>query len=559
LKKIITLFVSSLILALMSSPAVASDTLGFEIAMIGQAKANTSSDFEIRATAECDPPDPDSFRCPILNYEGTVVITTDDVGASIGTPTSFDAATGVASVKVTFSKAGYFSITATVTETDKATLVVTDQFEVWGFMVTTSSTLTAGTAQEFIIKYGNGVDALSGYTGPKTVVFTSTDTGATFGTITDFDKGVAKINVTFSKAGSFTVTATEADGTSSGGTSVAIDVAGFVVTTDGTVTAGTAQTFTITATSNGTAPIAAFDDFAVVTSSDGSAKILIPTPFSGGVATVGVTFSAAGSFTVTATENDGAQTPAAPLVGTLSVTVEAAPVVGVTPTKLLIAPKLDGAPVVDVGKVFTVSAVNDANAVDETFNEEKLVTITATNGEVTRADGAGTDGFGAIPLTFTAGVAEFTVNFSSVGAKTITATQGGLIGTLEVTVEAAVEETPAAPAAPAPATPAAPAPAAPAPVTTPASTPGFFSGAKWTITVDDAGVSTLDINLAKSQAGKNASFYKRTKQGKLILLDEEQRLGKNGKASITTDKLLRTGQKVRVQVDGKFRSTVTMP
>jgi hypothetical protein len=97
------------------------------------------------------------------------------------------------------------------------------------------------------------------------------------------------------------------------------------------------------------------------------------------------------------------------------------------------------------------------------------------------------------------------------------------------------------------------------PDTTPAPTPGFFSGAKWTITVDDAGVSTLDINLAKSQAGKNASFYKRTKQGKLILLDEEQRLGKNGKASITTDKLLRTGQKVRVQVDGKFRSTVTMP
>ena len=97
------------------------------------------------------------------------------------------------------------------------------------------------------------------------------------------------------------------------------------------------------------------------------------------------------------------------------------------------------------------------------------------------------------------------------------------------------------------------------PDTSPAPTPGFFSGVKWTITIDDAGVSTLDINLAKSQAGKNASFYKRTKQGKLILLDEEQRLGKNGEASITTDKLLRTGQKVRVQVDGKFRSTVTMP
>jgi alpha-L-fucosidase 2 len=338
----------------------------------------------------------------------------------------------------------------------------------------------------------------------------------------------------------------------------------FKVTTVGTVTAGTAQTFTITATSDGLAPNEDFEDQKIVTitatdgvvTGDGGAPPVdgseaVPLTFTLGVAEFTVNFSSTGTKTITATEGD--------LTGTLEVTVEAAPVVVVTPTKLLIAPKVAGEPVVDVDKVFTVSAVDGDNAVDETFAGAKLVTITAIDGVVTRADGAGTDDLGAIPLTFTAGVAEFTVNFSSVDAKTITATQGGLTGTLEVTVEAAVEETPAAPAAPAPATPAAPAPAAPAPAVCCAPKPGFFSGKKWTITVDDAGVSSLDINLAKSQAGKNVSFYKRTKQGKLILLDEEQRLGKNGKASITTDKLLRTGQKVRVQVDGKFRSTVTMP
>ena len=114
-------------------------------------------------------------------------------------------------------------------------------------------------------------------------------------------------------------------------------------------------------------------------------------------------------------------------------------------------------------------------------------------------------------------------------------------------------------------------PAAPAPSTpvddgawkqnlqpSPASVPGFFSGQKWTITRDAAGVSTIRINLAKSQAGKTAKIYKRTIKGNLILLGE-MRLGKNGRTVLETDKPLRPGQKVRVQVDGKFRSTVTIP
>lgn len=298
-----------------------------EVRMIGQAKANTLSNFEIKINAN--------------NYSGTVVITTDDVGATIGAITAFDAVSGVASVDITFSKAGFFTVTAT--EIGGAGLVGTVTAEVWGFVVTTSGTVTAGTAQEFIIKATTqGVNVITSFTGTKTVVFTSTDTGATIGIPTDFASGVATVFVTFSEAGSFTVTATQTGGDELVGTSAAIGVV---------------------------------------------AAAVISSP-------------------------------------------------------------------------------------------------------------------------------------SSSGSESTTVTT---------------------------------------PVITPVVTPGFFSGAKWTITVDDAGVSTLDINLAKSQAGKYASFYKRTKQGKLILLDEEQRLGKNGGASITTDKLLRTGQKVRIQVDGKFRSTVTMP
>jgi hypothetical protein len=96
------------------------------------------------------------------------------------------------------------------------------------------------------------------------------------------------------------------------------------------------------------------------------------------------------------------------------------------------------------------------------------------------------------------------------------------------------------------------------PVITPVVVPGFFRGKKWTITKNNAGVSTIGVNLARSQAGKTALIYKRTKKGKLILLGE-QRLGKNGRTVLQTEKPLRPGQKLRVQVDGKFRSTVTIP
>ena len=178
-----------------------------------------------------------------------------------------------------------------------------------------------------------------------------------------------------------------------------------------------------------------------------------------------------------------------------------------------------------------------------------VTTDSSTEVTVAKASESGTLS-GTLTATAVNGVATFSgLKIEGIGDHTLIFTAGGLdsVTSASITVAAATSRSGGGSTT------------VIAPFTTPESIPGFFSGAKWTITVNDAGVSTLNINLAKSQAGRNASFYKRTKQGKLILLDEEQRLGKNGKASITTDKLLRTGQKVRVQVDGKFRSTVTMP
>jgi len=84
------------------------------------------------------------------------------------------------------------------------------------------------------------------------------------------------------------------------------------------------------------------------------------------------------------------------------------------------------------------------------------------------------------------------------------------------------------------------------------------SNSRLGITRNDAGVSSLRFKLDKSQAGRTAKFYKQTKRGKLILLGEKKS-AKNGKTLLRTNKILRPGQKVRVQVDGIFRSTVTIP
>jgi len=439
LKKIITLFVSSLIFALMSSPAIATAT---------------------QLVVDVQPPpkvvsERDEFTTKVRITDGSATVDSTAVvavaiktgpGAGTGTgtlsgSTSVSAEAGVA----TFSNlsirgtAGTYILTFTsagLTPVDSATITIDEVLE-----VRMIGQAKANTPSEFLITTNK--PNYSGTVGITTDDIGATivdDIGATIVAVTAFTSGAATVFVTFSKAGFFTVTATEIGGAGLVGTETS-EVWGFVVTTSGTVTAGTAQEFTIKATTQGVNVLTGFKDpkTVVFTSTDTGATIGIPTAFASGVATVFVTFSEAGSFTVTATQTGGEG-----LVGTSAALAVAAAAVIPSPSS--------------------------------SGSESTTVTTPVTT-----------------------------------------------------------------------------------PDTSPAPTPGFFSGAKWTITVDDAGVSTLDINLAKSQAGKNASFYKRTKQGKLILLDEEQRLGKNGKASITTDKLLRTGQKVRVQVDGKFRSTVTMP
>jgi secreted trypsin-like serine protease len=103
---------------------------------------------------------------------------------------------------------------------------------------------------------------------------------------------------------------------------------------------------------------------------------------------------------------------------------------------------------------------------------------------------------------------------------------------------------------------------APAPVTVapvvPALEPGVrAAGQRWTVTTSPSGVTRARVTVGTQFRGKNAVFFKRLKNGRLIRVGTG-RIGRLGRANLETNVRFREGQKIRVQVDGRFRSTVTI-
>jgi hypothetical protein len=103
----------------------------------------------------------------------------------------------------------------------------------------------------------------------------------------------------------------------------------------------------------------------------------------------------------------------------------------------------------------------------------------------------------------------------------------------------------------------APPPVAVAPVV-PALEPGVrVEGQRWTVTTSASGVTRARVTVGTQFRGKNAVFFKRLKNGRLIRVGTG-RIGRLGRANLNTNIRFREGQKIRVQVDGRFRSTVTI-
>jgi len=103
----------------------------------------------------------------------------------------------------------------------------------------------------------------------------------------------------------------------------------------------------------------------------------------------------------------------------------------------------------------------------------------------------------------------------------------------------------------------APPPAAAAPVP-PALEPGVrVAGQRWTVTTNASGVTRMQATVGTQFRSRNAVFFQRLKNGRLIRVGTG-RIGRLGRANLETNVRFREGQKIRVQVDGRFRSTVTI-
>jgi hypothetical protein len=83
------------------------------------------------------------------------------------------------------------------------------------------------------------------------------------------------------------------------------------------------------------------------------------------------------------------------------------------------------------------------------------------------------------------------------------------------------------------------------------------AGVRWNVTTDSSGVTRARVSVGTQFRGKNAVFFKRLKNGRLIRVGTG-RIGRAGRANLQTNVRFREGQKIRVQVDGRFRSTVTI-
>lgn len=124
-----------------------------------------------------------------------------------------------------------------------------------------------------------------------------------------------------------------------------------------------------------------------------------------------------------------------------------------------------------------------------------------------------------------------------------------------------IDQTPPPPTPPAPPSSGggggAPPPALPLPITS-VSEPGVrVDGKKWNISTNDSGVSSMRVVVGNQYRGKNAVFYQRLKSGRLVRLGEG-RVGRLGRVNLETQRNLKVGQKIRVQIDGRFRTTLTL-
>jgi hypothetical protein len=393
-----------------------------QLAVSAPSPATAGTAFNVTVTAQ------DAGGNPVPSYTGTVHFTSTDAKAVLPADYTFTAGdAGSHTFTVTLETAGAQTVTATdtvsgsVTGSQSVTVnpAAAASFTVAGFPTST----TAGAAQSFTVTahdaFGN---VATGYTG--TVHFTSSDAQAALPADTTFtagDAGTHTFTATLKTVGTQSLTATDTATSSITGSETSITVnpasaasftvAGFPTPT----TAGTAQTFTVTAYDPYNNVATGYTGTVHFTSTDVQAGLPADYTFTAGDAgthTFAAVLATAGTQSLTATD-----TATGSITGSeTGITVNAAAVSGLT---------VAGYPATAAGiaQTFTVTAV------DAYGN-----TVPGYAGTVHFTS---TDPKAALPAnyTFTAGDAgqhTFTATLKTAGAQSLTATDsahGSIAGT----------------------------------------------------------------------------------------------------------------------------------
>ncbi len=354
----------------------------------------------------------DAYGNLATGYAGTVHLTSTDPQAVLPPDAALSGGTGT--FHVTLETAGSDSIAAT----DSANPAVSGTEA--GIMVSPAAAMrlvvsgavneVAGGVESVTVTaydaYGN---LATGYAG--TVQLASSDPRATLPAAATLTNGTGTFALTLTTAGTQAITATDAANPalsgSEGGIAVSPAAAASFAVTGGTAdVAGGSETLTVTALDPYGNVATGYAGTVQVSSSDPQAALPPPAMLTNGVGTFVVTLVTAGSDSITATD------AANPAIGGTEGGIAVSPAAA---TQLVVAG--DPAPVAGQPERFTVTAKDPYGN-----------TATATNTAVTVSSSDPAAGLPG-PVTLTAGVGSFPVDFHTPGIQSVSASGGSLSGT----------------------------------------------------------------------------------------------------------------------------------
>jgi hypothetical protein len=365
----------------------------------------------------------DQFQNTVTNYGGTVSLVANGDTSATFAPSSSTLTNGVGTFTATLFVSGIRSLTANDTggHSGLSNNIVVSAAAIQKFAVSAPSSAAAGVGFSFTVtaqdQFNNTVP---GYTG--TVNFTTTDNNPStlLPAPATLSAGVGSFSATLTTLGGQTITGTDGTTTGTSGTITvnAATATHFFVNAPASAVAGSPAVFTVVAEDQFNNTAAGYTGTATFSSSDGGSSTKLPTasPLTNGVGTFSATLTTAGSQTLTVTDNNtsGVTGSISGVSGTIAVSAANASHFVVTAPASTVA---------GANLTFTVVA-------EDKFNNT-ATGYTGTASFSSSDSGASTKLPAASPLT--GGVGIFSATLTTVGSRTLTATDpntSGVTGTI---------------------------------------------------------------------------------------------------------------------------------